>query len=78
MGLIEKIESVLLDLRPYIKNDGGDITFVSFNSDTGIVYVTLHGACTNCPMSAYTLKLGIEERLKEQIPEVKEVQEYID
>lgn len=77
MGIIDKIELVLSELRPYIQNDGGDIQFESFDSATGTVFVKLSGACVGCPMSSFTLKLGIEERLKAQIPEVTSVQEYI-
>jgi Fe-S cluster biogenesis protein NfuA len=68
---ILKIEDVLQELRPNIQMDGGDIEFVSYTG--GIVSVRLQGACTSCPLSLYTLKLGIEERLKEQIPDVVEV-----
>ena len=69
--VILKIEEVLQELRPNIQMDGGDIEFVPYTD--GIVAVRLQGACTSCPLSLYTLKLGIEERLKEQIPEVVEV-----
>lgn len=69
--IIKKIEEVIQELRPNIQMDGGDIEFVSFNN--GIVALRLLGACVNCPMSLYTLKLGIEERLKESVSEVQEV-----
>ncbi|MFA6066170.1 MAG: NifU family protein [Candidatus Babeliaceae bacterium] len=69
--IVVKIEQVLNDMRPYILKDGGDITFVSFVD--GIVHLKLHGACTHCAMSFYTLKLGIQERLISEVPEVKEV-----
>ncbi len=66
-----KIEAILNDMRPTIQMDGGDIELVSFKD--GVVSVRLKGACITCPLSLYTLKLGIEERLKEQIPDVVEV-----
>jgi Fe-S cluster biogenesis protein NfuA len=69
--LIKKIEEVLSQLRPAIKQDGGDIAFVSYTD--GIVSLKLLGACQQCPFSLYTLKLGIEDRLKQEIPEIKEV-----
>jgi Fe-S cluster biogenesis protein NfuA len=69
--LIEKIEEVLQELRPNIQMDGGDIEFVSFCD--GVVSLRLQGACASCPMSLYTLKLGIEERLREHVPDVQEV-----
>lgn len=69
--IIKRIEETLLEMRPAIQMDGGDIEFVSF--DDGIVTVRFQGACVSCPMSLYTLKLGIEERLIEQVPQVREV-----
>ena len=51
--------------------DGGDIELVKF--EHGIVYVRLHGACVGCPVSMFTLKLGVEKTLKDQISEVNEV-----
>jgi len=69
--VLKKIDQVLEDMRPNIQMDGGDIEFVSFVD--GIVSVKLLGACATCPLSLYTLKMGIEERLKEQIPDVVEV-----
>lgn len=68
---IEKIKELLEQMRPAIQMDGGDIEFVSFQE--GTVFLRLHGACINCPMSFYTLKLGIEEKLKEHIEKVREV-----
>ncbi len=67
----KKIEEVLDDMRPNIQMDGGDIEFVSYID--GVVALRLLGACATCPLSLYTLKMGIEERLKEQIPDVVEV-----
>ena len=67
----QKIDEVLQELRPNIQMDGGDVEFVSFND--GTVSLRLHGACASCPLSLYTLKLGIEERLKQEVPDVVEV-----
>ena len=68
---IKKIEEVLEDMRPNIQMDGGDIKFVSYID--GVVALRLQGTCASCPLSLNTLKLGIEERLKEQIPDIVEV-----
>jgi Fe-S cluster biogenesis protein NfuA len=65
------IEILLQEMRPSIQQDGGDIHFVSYHE--GVVEVRLKGACVSCPMSFYTLKLGIEERLKQAIPTICEV-----
>lgn len=63
----------LLDtrVRPAVAQDGGDITFHSF--EKGIVYLKMQGACSGCPSSSATLKSGIENMLKYYIPEVLEV-----
>ncbi|MBU1626946.1 NifU family protein [bacterium] len=66
----EKVEEVLNDIRPMLQADGGDIELVDVDGD-GVVKVRLKGACAGCPGAAMTLKLGIEEHLKEKIPEVK-------
>ena len=58
-------------VRPAVAQDGGDITFESFES--GVVYLTMRGACAGCPSSTATLKMGIENMLKHYIPEVVEV-----
>jgi Fe-S cluster biogenesis protein NfuA len=67
----KQIEVVLEQIRPNIQMDGGDIEFVKF--EDGVVYVKLKGACVGCPAASYTLKLGVEEALKEHIAEVRDV-----
>lgn len=69
----EKVEKTLEQIRPSLQADGGDVELVDV-SDDGIVQVKLTGACAGCPMSTLTLKNGIERLLKQEIPEVKEVQ----
>lgn len=61
-------------IRPAVANDGGDIVFHSFDSETGTVYLEMHGACSGCPSSTITLKNGIENLLKHYIPEVNQVE----
>jgi Fe-S cluster biogenesis protein NfuA len=70
-GIIQQIEEVLEQIRPNIQMDGGDIEFVRY--EDGVVYVKLLGACVGCPASLYTLKLGVEEALKERLADVREV-----
>ncbi len=67
--IIEKLDEV----RVYLQNDGGDLELVEITDDY-IVRVKLQGACKGCPGAVYTLKYGIENYLKQRIPEVKEVQ----
>ena len=59
------------DVQPYVAMDGGEIAFAGYRN--GIVEVYLRGACAGCPSSTITLKMGIEARLKEEIPEVLSV-----
>lgn len=68
----EKIIAAIDKIRPQLQADGGDIKFISF--EDGIVKVELQGACAGCPMSQMTLKNGVEKILKEEIPEVKSVE----
>lgn len=68
----EKVEEVLESIRPALRFDGGDVELVDIGEDR-TVYVRLMGACSGCSMSLLTLKGGIEQRLKQAIPEVKEV-----
>lgn len=67
----ELIQAVLEELRPTILQDGGDIHFVRF--EDGIVYVSLHGACSTCPISFMTLTMGIEAQLKQRVAGVERV-----
>ncbi len=67
----DKVEEVLKKIRPSLQADGGDVELVDVTD--GTVQVKLVGACAGCPMSTMTLKMGIEQMLKEEIPEVKEV-----
>ena len=68
----EKVEKALEEIRPMLQADGGGVELVDVTED-GVVKVKLTGACGCCPMSTYTLKQGIEQRLKEKIPEVSKV-----
>ena len=67
----EDVEEVLDKIRPMLVRDGGNVELIDVND--GTVEVKLTGACAGCPMSTMTLKMGIEEILKREIPEVKEV-----
>ena len=70
--IVKKITDLLdTRVRPAVAQDGGDITFQSF--DEGVVYLHMQGACAGCPSSTMTLKMGIENLLKHYIPEVTEV-----
>lgn len=68
----------LLDtrIRPTVQEDGGDIMFKSF--ENGVVKLKLQGACTSCPSSVVTLKMGVQNMLQFYVPEVKEVEQVFD
>ena len=68
----EKVQEVLNMLRPYLQADGGDVELLDVTPE-GVVQVRLQGACGTCPSSTYTLKMGIEEQLKQYVPGVTEV-----
>ncbi len=68
---IANVERVLDELRPYLMADGGNVEIVEL--DGPVVKVRLQGACGSCPSSTMTLKMGIERKLREAIPEVTEV-----
>ena len=70
--IVAKIREILeRDVRPYVESDGGEISFAGYRD--GVVEVLLQGACAGCPSSSITLKMGIEARLKEEIPEIRSV-----
>lgn len=70
--LYKQVEEVLNKIKPYLEAHGGSVDLVGV-SDDGVVEVRLQGACRGCPMSEMTLRLGIEQVLRESIPEIKEV-----
>jgi Fe-S cluster biogenesis protein NfuA len=69
----EEVEKVLDEISPMLRADGGGVELVGVDEEKGRVKVKLTGACHGCPMSAITLKEGIEKTLKEKIKDVKEV-----
>ena len=65
------VEKVLDEVRPFLLADGGNVEVVEL--DGPIVKVRLQGACGSCPSSTMTLKMGIERKLREMIPEISDV-----
>ena len=65
-------------IRPAVQDDGGDIHYVNFQEDSGIVYVKLAGSCVGCPSSSVTLKNGVENMLMHYIPEVSGVEAIME
>ena len=69
----ENVEKVLDELRPYLIADGGNVELVEL--DGPVVKLRLNGACGSCPSSTYTLKMGIERKLRMSIPDIIEVEQ---
>ena len=68
---VDIIHRVLATLRPAIEGHGGNIEFVELKDD--VVYLRLAGACIGCPSSFFTLKLGVEEAIKAELPAIRDV-----
>ncbi len=72
VGTLEQhVKETLEDLRPALQMDGGDVEFVGLQD--GVVSVRLLGACGGCPMATMTLVGFVEERLKQKVPEIRQV-----
>lgn len=67
----KRVQAALAEIKPQIQADGGDIDLVAV--EKGIVKVRLRGACVGCPMSALTLKAGVERIIKSKVPEIQSV-----
>lgn len=71
-AVIKQIKRVLqTEIKPIVALDGGDIVFAKYENQ--ILSIHMRGSCAGCPSSQATLKQGIEVRMKELIPEIKEV-----
>ena len=71
--MIEKIEEALEKIRPFLLEDGGDVRVLEITDDL-VVKLELLGACGTCPMSPMTMKAGVEEVIRREIPEIKGVE----
>ena len=70
--MLERVESALEKIRPFLIADGGNVKVLEITDDF-VVRLELEGACETCPMSQMTMKAGIEEAIKRDIPEIKGV-----
>ncbi len=73
-----QVEETIEVIRPALQADGGDVVLRDVDEATGIVYVTLVGACGTCPTSTVTLKAGIERIMRDRIDGVTEVINIVD
>jgi Fe-S cluster biogenesis protein NfuA len=68
-----QVQAALDEIRPFLQADGGDVELVDVTEDN-VVQVRLQGACGGCPMSQMTLKSGIEQRVRQSVPEIVSVE----
>lgn len=70
--ITEKIEKALDNIRPYLEADGGNVKLLEVDDRLNVV-LELMGSCSSCPMSTMTMKAGVEEAIKREVPEIKSV-----
>jgi len=73
---IEKINQALDEIRPFLKSDGGDISFIELTDDN-VVKVQFLGACTGCSVNQMTLKSGVETTIQKYLPHIVRVEEVV-
>ena len=72
----EQIQEVLESIRPALRSDGGDVEYIDFDAEEGVLQLRFLGACGDCPISDVTLRQGIERRILTAVPEVREVRAF--
>lgn len=72
--IIDQIKTILEQVRPFLQVDGGDIEFVRYEDDIGVVEVRFLGQCAQCPMQMMTLRAGVERWLLAGIPSLKRIE----
>ncbi|NQZ78117.1 MAG: NifU family protein [Ekhidna sp.] len=70
--IVEKVEKALDTIRPYLEADGGNVKVLEIDEEMNVI-LELMGNCGSCPMSTMTLKAGVEEAIKRDVPEIKSV-----
>ncbi len=71
--LIQRIESALDNIRPYLIADGGNVRVIELSREM-VVRLEFVGNCGNCPMSSMTFKAGVEEAIRKSVPEIKGIE----
>ena len=74
MELKEKVEKALEKVRPLLMRDGGNVELVEVDEKTKTVKVRMTGHCAGCPMAAMTLQQGIMRVIKEEVPEIENIE----
>jgi Fe-S cluster biogenesis protein NfuA len=71
-NMMERINKALDQIRPYLQADGGDVVVKEITQDM-ILKVKLTGACNGCPFSVHTMQAGVEQVIRKEIPEIRQV-----
>ena len=72
--MVREIKELLVSrVRPFVQDDGGDVQFVSFDEETGVLALKMMGSCSGCPSTDNTLKNGILKMMNYYIGEVRDV-----
>ncbi|HBK87540.1 MAG: NifU family protein [Cyclobacteriaceae bacterium] len=71
--LIQRVESALDGIRPYLEADGGNIRILEITEEL-VVRLEFVGNCVNCPMSTMTFRAGVEEAIRKSVPEVRSIE----
>jgi Fe-S cluster biogenesis protein NfuA len=74
LDVLSRIEQTLDTLRPYIASHKGRVEVVDYDEGQGLLLLRLSGTCHGCSASSITLKQGIETRLRQMVPEVKQIE----
>jgi Fe-S cluster biogenesis protein NfuA len=75
--LWDRVERALNNIRPFLVNDHGDVKLLGI-SDDHVVSVALQGACVTCPMSTMTMTAGVEQAVKDAVPEIVAVVSVVE
>jgi Fe-S cluster biogenesis protein NfuA len=70
--LFQQVEDALQTVRPYLQADGGDLRLLNISAE-GVANIELIGSCVTCPMSAMTMKAGVEQAVLTNVPAIKAV-----
>ena len=71
--LFERVEAALVDIRQFVKEDGGDLELVEITAGK-VAKVEMKGACTTCSMNNMTFKAGVEEAIRKAVPEIESIE----
>lgn len=71
--IVKRVTQVIDLIRSTLESDGGDIQLLKVDENRGVVHVKFSGRCAQTPQAVETLRSGVEEALKKEVPQVKEV-----